>query len=194
MSEDLRVIKTRSNIRREFLSLLEQYEFRAITVSMIIDRCQINRSTFYRNYEDKYALADAIVQDLLEEFSRNMETAFIRESKPRAGAFNFMLEYFSQHRKELTLLYQRVLPVNLFDQMLTCYSEALLKEITQIFPNAVRQQKLSRYFSRIIASNILTSIRWWHLESPETSRQEMEEIIRLTAEEGILPSLRNRFK
>ena len=31
MSEDLRVIKTRSNIRKEFLSLLEQYEFRAIT-------------------------------------------------------------------------------------------------------------------------------------------------------------------
>ena len=194
MSEDLRVIKTRSNIRREFLSLLEQYEFRAITVSMIIDRCQINRSTFYRNYEDKYALADAIVQDLLEEFSRNMETAFIRESKPKAGAFNFMLEYFSQHRKELTLLYQRVLPVNIFDQMLTRYSEALLKEISRIFPNSVRQQKLSRYFSRIIASNILTSIRWWHLESSETSRQEMEEIIRLTAEEGILPSLRNRFK
>ena len=194
MSEDLRVIKTRSNIRKEFLSLLQQYEFRAITVSMIIERCQINRSTFYRNYEDKYALADAIVQDLLEEFSRNMETAFIRESKPRAGAFNFMLEYFSQHRKELTLLYQRVLPVNIFDQMLTRYSEALLKEISRLFPNSVRQQKLSRYFSRIIASNILTSIRWWHLESPETSRQEMEEIIRLTAEEGILPSLRNRFK
>ena len=194
MSEDLRVIKTRSNIRKEFLSLLEQYEFRAITVSMIIERCQINRSTFYRNYEDKYALADAIVQDLLEEFSRNMETAFIGESKPRAGAFNSMLEYFSQHRKELTLLYQRILPVNLFDQMLTRYSEALLKEISRIFPNSVRQQKLSRYFSRIIASNILTSIRWWHLESPETSRQEMEEIIRLTAEEGILPSLRNRFK
>ena len=105
-----------------------------------------------------------------------------------------MLEYFSQHRKELTLLYQRILPVNLFDQMLTRYSEALLKEISRIFPNSVRQQKLSRYFSRIIASNILTSIRWWHLESPETSRQEMEEIIRLTAEEGILPSLRNRFK
>ena len=194
MSEDLRVIKTCSNIRREFLSLLQQYEFRAITVSMIIERCQINRSTFYRNYEDKYALTDAIVQDLLEEFSRNMETAFIRESKPKAGAFNFMLEYFSQHQKELTLLYQRVLPVNIFDQMLTRYSEALLKEISRIFPNSVRQQKLSRYFSRIIASNILTSIRWWHLESPETSRQEMEEIIRLTAEEGILPSLRNRFK
>ena len=194
MSEDLRVIKTRTNIRKEFLSLLQQYEFRAITVSMIIERCQINRSTFYRNYEDKYALADAIVQDLLEEFSRNMETAFIRESKPKAGAFNFMLEYFSQHQKELTLLYQRVLPVNIFDQMLTRYSEALLKEISRIFPNSVRQQKLSRYFSRIIASNILTSIRWWHLESPETSRQEMEEIIRLTAEEGILPSLRNRFK
>ena len=38
MSEDLRVIKTRSNIRKEFLSLLQQYEFRAITVSMIIER------------------------------------------------------------------------------------------------------------------------------------------------------------
>lgn len=122
-----------------------------------------------------------------------METAFIRESKPRAGAFNFMLEYFSQHQKELTLLYQRVLPVNLFDQMLTCYSEALLKEITQIFPNAVRQQNCPGTFR-----GLSPPYSYFHpvvaLESPETSRQEMEEIIRLTAEEGILPSLRNRFK
>lgn len=193
MGEDLRVIKTRSNIRSQFLALLEEHEFRSITVSMLIERCQINRSTFYRNYEDKYALAQAIAGELLEEFSQSMETAFLRKTRTDPAAFDSMLDYFDRHRAELTLFYRRDLPVNIFDRMLTLYSEALMAEIRQIFPGAPRQEKLARYFARIIASNILTSIRWWHLESPETSRREMGTIIRLTAEEGVLPSLRDRL-
>ena len=56
MSVDLRVIKTRENIQNQMIRLLETVPFEKITVNQLIEACRINRSTFYRNYEDKYDL------------------------------------------------------------------------------------------------------------------------------------------
>lgn len=56
MNEDLRVTKTKQNIQSHFLDLLQSIDFQNITIKLLIKECQINRSTFYRNYEDKYDL------------------------------------------------------------------------------------------------------------------------------------------
>lgn len=68
MSEDLRVTKTRQNIQMTFIRLLEQCRFQDITIKQLIQECQINRSTFYRNYEDKYDLIQKIADELLVQF------------------------------------------------------------------------------------------------------------------------------
>ena len=64
MGEDLRTIKTQQNIQSHFLKLLETYNFKDITIKSLINECKINRSTFYRNYEDKYDLIYKITEDL----------------------------------------------------------------------------------------------------------------------------------
>lgn len=70
MSEDLRVTKTRQNIQMTFIRLLEQCRFQDITIKQLIQECQINRSTFYRNYEDKYDLIQKIADELLVQFQK----------------------------------------------------------------------------------------------------------------------------
>ena len=65
MAEDLRVIKTKENIESHFIELLNRYPFQEITVKMLIAECKINRSTFYRNFEDKYQLLEDITEKLL---------------------------------------------------------------------------------------------------------------------------------
>ena len=70
MAEDLRVIKTRENIQSHFISLLNDYPFQDITIQMLITNCKINRSTFYRNYKDKYDLLEKISNDLLENYKK----------------------------------------------------------------------------------------------------------------------------
>ena len=49
MKEDLRVIKTKDNIKNSMLHLLKKYEFKDITMSMLVDECRINKTTFYRH-------------------------------------------------------------------------------------------------------------------------------------------------
>ena len=60
MSKDLRNIKTKENIESHFINLLERYKFQDITIKLLINECQINRSTFYTHFQDKYELLSYI--------------------------------------------------------------------------------------------------------------------------------------
>lgn len=54
-------------IQSVFIALLQERELNEITVSDICKRCGLNRSTFYANFEDIYALADSVRRHLEEE-------------------------------------------------------------------------------------------------------------------------------
>ena len=71
---DLRVQKTRENIRSHFLQLLRTCPFQEITVKQLIQECRINRSTFYRNYEDKYDLLEPVSYTHLDVYKRQRQT------------------------------------------------------------------------------------------------------------------------
>ncbi|WP_244833921.1 hypothetical protein [Clostridium sp. BJN0001] len=63
---DLRVIKTRKNIEISFIYLLSKKDFCKITVQDILDKALINRSTFYKHYNDKYRLAELLCKEVLD--------------------------------------------------------------------------------------------------------------------------------
>jgi Transcriptional regulator len=62
---DLRVVKTQKLIYNAFFELMNEIGFSKINVQKIIVRAQINRSTFYAHYLDKFDLLDKVEQELL---------------------------------------------------------------------------------------------------------------------------------
>ena len=56
-------------IEKAFVELLQIRELKEVTVSDICKLTQLNRSTFYANFEDIYALADHLREKLENEFS-----------------------------------------------------------------------------------------------------------------------------
>ena len=56
-------------IEKAFIQLLQEREFQEITVSDLCKLTSLNRSTFYANFEDIYALADHMRVRLEAEFS-----------------------------------------------------------------------------------------------------------------------------
>ena len=73
------------------------------------------------------------------------------------------------------------------------YSHALFEELCENYHIHPNSEKKAVYFSQIIASNILTAVKWWQLESSQTSEKEILEMIVLTVTKGILPSLYEQF-
>lgn len=62
--------RSRRMIRQAFEELLQQREFSKITVIDIVERADLNRSTFYAHYPDIYGIVDEIQEEIIQ---RNME-------------------------------------------------------------------------------------------------------------------------
>lgn len=63
--QDPRVQRTRQNIMNGFMRLIKQKEFSDITIADITQEAEINRSTFYYHFMDKYDLIDEIQREVL---------------------------------------------------------------------------------------------------------------------------------
>lgn len=66
MKEDLRVVKTKRNIKSEMLELLQKKPVEKITVTELASRAFINKGTFYHHYSDIYDLYQELVSDFIE--------------------------------------------------------------------------------------------------------------------------------
>lgn len=80
MALDARVRYTRMVIREGFIQLNAQKPISQITVKEICDYAQINRSTFYRNFVDVYALRDWIEDEMVDSIR-----PFIRDKTIESG-------------------------------------------------------------------------------------------------------------
>lgn len=74
---DLRVIKTRQLLKDALLALIKETDFDRVTVKKLTERAQINRSTFYAHFYDKYDLLEKTIDDEL--------LSFVKEVAPKNG-------------------------------------------------------------------------------------------------------------
>ena len=62
--------RSRKMIRRAFEALLHEKGFHKITVTDLVARADLNRSTFYAHYPDIYGIVDEMQEEIIQ---RNME-------------------------------------------------------------------------------------------------------------------------
>lgn len=65
--KDPRAVRTKSLIKESFVKLLEEKDFKYITIKDITTKATINRATFYAHYIDKYILLEQLIVDCFEE-------------------------------------------------------------------------------------------------------------------------------
>lgn len=92
--EDLRVRKTKANLYKGLIELMQEKEFEDIKVIDICKQSLINRSTFYDHFNDKYELLNSFMNDLKEELLDNLNNS-------KKIEFNTIKEYFFIIVKEL---------------------------------------------------------------------------------------------
>ncbi|GAQ01678.1 hypothetical protein NBRC111452_1490 [Companilactobacillus farciminis] len=71
---DIRRRYTRKIINQTFFSLLKKRDIDKVTVSEICKECNINRSTFYRNYHDIYDIVDQFFQEITTEILKSFSS------------------------------------------------------------------------------------------------------------------------
>ena len=69
---DLRIIKTKTSLYEALLLLLKDNSFENIKVSDICNKANVNRSTFYDHFTDKYDILNSLLNDIQNEFKNNI--------------------------------------------------------------------------------------------------------------------------
>jgi len=72
-------IRSRKLIRQAFLELLKEKSFEKITVTDIVKKADINRSTFYAHYPDVMGLLDEIQLEIITFFEQYLKKANFKD-------------------------------------------------------------------------------------------------------------------
>ncbi len=134
---DLRTEKTKKAILNAFITLRAKKPLEKITVKELADLAFINKATFYRHYEDIFALSESIeeelIQNCLDMFSepdklfdkdgvRNLADAFIAQGE----LFNII---FSGTRLDMAVRRIHDCLMNLFLKQHPEYGDDLEKKV-----------------------------------------------------------------
>lgn len=98
-------------IEKAFIDLLQERDFKDITVSDICKLTGLNRSTFYANFVDVYDLADKLREHLEEDFSAQFDPV----TNTAADGSSAALRMFT-HIRDNQLFYQTYFKLGYADQ------------------------------------------------------------------------------
>lgn len=162
---DLRVIKTRKNIRESFIRLLGEKSFSAITVQNILDEALINRTTFYRHYDSKYALVEELNGEIMERFERLLSSSLQGRDDPEQllHSVGKMADTFRSDREMVSALW------NVRDEGFDLYGEMeqLMRQKFRSFLETTSSEEDNLdYQTTVMTALILNTFRYL-LESEE---------------------------
>lgn len=124
--KERQVLETKKFLVRALLTLLQDKDYRAISIKEIIEVSQTSRRTFYRHFRNKDDLLDYYLQQLMEEYFD-----FERGKLPQYSCHEACLHFFSfwySKRQEL----QGIIKSRLFSDFIyswTAYAPLLVKTL-----------------------------------------------------------------
>jgi AcrR family transcriptional regulator len=162
---DRRILKTRTEIKRVFLELLQIKEFEDIKVTEIAEQANIARKTFYLHYIDKYDLLDSIID------------AHISELK-KASAYSKEIDY-----NEAEFLWFKYIEenFNFFSKMLGSKSTEyfrnqflifLIDDINNDMKTLIKNEKDREVAVNFFSYGALGLLEWWlNSDYPENAEE-----------------------
>jgi AcrR family transcriptional regulator len=174
---------------------LSQRSFEEITVQQICERAMVHRSTFYKHYEDKYALLERGVRQMYDELVAHEEhlppSAFSVEHPP--PYFLRLFEHAAAHPQFYKLMlcggeggrFQKLVKEYLTEVLSTKEHEVILTNEHCIFPLAMQ--------AHFIAGAVLSLLAWWLENDMPLSPRMMAKYLLSVSGTSSLDSIHRQF-
>ena len=172
---DRRVKYTTMLLKESLIRLMQTHPISKISVKMLCEDADINRSTFYTHFTDQYDLLHQIEQVVLDEFSDYMNTPPIADLSKRA---EIIMEQLFDYVSENASLFKVLLSDN-GDPEFQSSIVALAQE--QIISNLRNDQSIdtrtSDYMQCFIIAGALKILQKWLHDGAIESSKQMAELV-----------------
>jgi AcrR family transcriptional regulator len=94
-------IRSQKWLLESLLTLMKEKDYYKITIKEITENADLDRSTFYRNFNSKEELLYLYFNDLAEEYTKRLKNT---EALDMEKVFEIFIEFFKEHIEEISLL------------------------------------------------------------------------------------------
>ncbi len=128
-------MNVKKDVAESFERLLKKGSFENITIQNIADECEISRTTFYRNFKDKYDLMNWVYQKELDKFSSSLI-----DKKGNYEATKFLSDFIYSKKNFFAALF-KVEGQNSFTEFLAEYSIKFTKDqLKYVFDETIPEE------------------------------------------------------
>jgi AcrR family transcriptional regulator len=176
--QDRRSQRTRHLVGEAFVQLLREKGYSTITVSDIIQRADIGRSTFYSHFRDKEDLFVSQLDRVIEVLSHHLPDQREIPFFPSLGLFRHVGEEYE--------LYKTILWTPGIDLFVKHLQTSLSHRIEQGFHERGRKFEIPiPVMASFIAGSFLTLLKWWLENKMVYSPEEMDAMFKKLTMAGI---------
>ncbi|WP_164507440.1 TetR/AcrR family transcriptional regulator [Lacticaseibacillus songhuajiangensis] len=180
MTTDLRVIKTKRAIRQGFLACVQAKPFSSVTNKDLTTAMQINKSTFYHYYQDKYDLREHVIDGALAHFASVVDVSYINLAPIELVQYErelpAALRPIHENRQELLTFWSPNMESNVFDRMQQIFVDKVLNVLQSAHPNSP-ENPYDLLHARLFASSAMQVVKWWLEVTPTTTPAEVATLI-----------------
>ena len=161
-------------IQNTFLALLKEKQISQITIREICDIAKVNRSTFYRHYEDIYALMHSIEKEIFTEFLEE----FLSVTKSDNYISENNLAHMISHIKKHATFYYAYLTSNSQKLLIGTQSDLWNKYFISMFQGyGVTNERHMQYYFLFFKAGFISCIKQWLEEGCPESPEELASLI-----------------
>lgn len=176
---DRRIVRSKEALKQALLDLMVLKDYDTITITEIVDHADYNRGTFYSHYDNKEALLDDIMQELIEKLLKSFRAPYehtdvLRMNELPATSIK-IFEHIYQHASVYsTLLKSNVIP-NLREKMFQALKEITMDELEQ--PGDINSELLVIYSIHALLGLVFHWIESGFTYSPSYMQEQLVKII-----------------
>lgn len=169
-------VRSRRLIRGAFLELLEEKPFEKITVTDIVNRADINRSTFYAHYTDVMALVEEILDEVTQRpLSLISELDFQNIFQDPTPFVRGLMEIGMEYSKAYRLLSSSDFALKQTEKAKELFFQKAMS--AQDIPQELRQSRAYEIQTNFFIGGIFHTYQQWLLGTLDYSIDEVTEVI-----------------
>ena len=164
--EDRRIRRTKRLLRQALAEIMNEKDFKDITVKEITDRADLNRRTFYFHYTDTYDLRNQIEDELVEELKEA-----IAEFQPEQAEFSLrpmlkkVFDYVLSQKFLFRTFFRSSSNSGLQNKVMAVVEENIDNARSEL--ESSESERSRRYHSRFMSSGVMGCVNLWLENSNE---------------------------
>ena len=173
--EDRRIRITKLAIKESLIELMQEYPISKISVTMICDAADINRSTFYTHYTDPYDLLNQIQREVIDGIKEHVfSILFMEQAENAITVITKVLEYVKANAPLFKALLGGNGDVSFQDELMYLVQDKMIQEIRE---DRRLEPRVTKYVEIYAVSSARSILYKWLSDGCLDETGRMAEII-----------------